>query len=338
MGILNWLFGTRKLLAAKSSTFGDVGAVKKNEDFGDSFDIGSGFTMHSRDVYGPSSTSPNGKYMIICKDSSGNTGGHRNSGKGKYFLLEGKKVLFTGKLERPNGGKIANNGNATVEDWGFGSDLKGAFVALDINGKQLIKRHFQANILNNGISADGRFAACQTANSPGSPDNSILAIFDLTQGKEIGAFSPESGWGDDYEFPGDDTIILIHRNVGKFRYRMSGEFIDRALWQQAILDKAEVRALYLIKDMLREEGENISPDRAGMFIGHLDNVIKNLLPTDTMYRASTLRQKGELLESQNQLIEALSCYDQALSFDPKVGIKRHSDALRKRLATQGKQK
>ncbi len=338
MGIFDWLFGIRKLPAAKIPAFGDTVAVEKNKDFGETFDIGSGFTMHSRDVYGPSSTSPNGQYMIICKDSSGNTGGHRNSGKGKFFLLDGKKVVFTGRLERPNGGKIANNGNATVEDWGFGSDLKGTFIAVDINGKQLIKRDFKANILNNGISPDGRFAACQTANSPGSPDNSILAIFDLTQRKEIGAFSAESGWGDDYEFPGDDTIVLIHRNLGKFRYKISGEFIDRALWQQTILDKAEVRALYLIKDMLKEEDKNISPARASMFIDHLDNILKNLLPTDTTFRASTFRQKGEVLESQNQLTEALSCYDQALSFDPKVGIKRHADALRKKLSAQGKQK
>lgn len=89
--------------------------------------------------------------------------------------------------------------------------------------------------------------------------------------------------------------------------------------------------MYLIKDMIKEESGNLSVDRINMFVSCLDNILNNLRPADTAFHALVLRQKGELLETQMQLTEALFCYDQALSFDPKVGIKRHADAIRKRL-------
>jgi len=61
-------------------------------------------------------------------------------------------------MARPNDGKVADNGTFIFNDWGFGDGLKGTFRAFDSLGQNLIVRRFRANLLNNGISFDGRFA------------------------------------------------------------------------------------------------------------------------------------------------------------------------------------
>ncbi|WP_347338884.1 tetratricopeptide repeat protein [Bradyrhizobium nanningense] len=50
---------------------------------------------------------------------------------------------------------------------------------------------------------------------------------------------------------------------------------------------------------------------------------------DDRTRARLLRSRGTCLEALADLKEALACYDKALSLDPKVGVKRRADSLRK---------
>ena len=42
-----------------------------------------------------------------------------------------------------------------------------------------------------------------------------------------------------------------------------------------------------------------------------------------------LRRRGECLEAKEAQADALTAYDEALALDPKVGVKRRADQLRK---------
>src|SRR3546814_4600282 len=86
-------------------------------------------------------------------------------------------------MERPNDGKVADDGTFILNDWGSRDALAGTFMAFARDGRPILKRDYAANRLNNGLSPDGGLAVCQTANAPGSPDSSLLTVFDLTEAR-----------------------------------------------------------------------------------------------------------------------------------------------------------
>src|SRR5882724_8459964 len=112
-------------------------------------------------------------------------------------------------MERPNDGKVADNGVFILNDWQFTDALSGVFSAFRTSGKMIISRRFNANLYNSGLSVDGSLAVCQACNSPGQSDSSLLVLFDLVQGREIGSWVPESGWGQFYEFPEHTQTIRL---------------------------------------------------------------------------------------------------------------------------------
>ena len=106
-------------------------------------------------------------------------------------------------MERPQDGKVADNGVFILNDWRASADLTGTFRAFSADGSQLVAQDFAANLFNNGLSADGRLAACQTSNSGDEHDSAVLTVFDLTQGKELHRFRAESAWPNSYAFSPD---------------------------------------------------------------------------------------------------------------------------------------
>jgi len=48
-----------------------------------------------------------------------------------------------------------------------------------------------------------------------------------------------------------------------------------------------------------------------------------------------MKLRGVCIDAQGNLQEALDCYQKALTLDPKVGVKRRAEQIRKRLGTTG---
>ncbi len=240
MGIPGWLFGKKPTPEHEASS------AHAEEQISDSGSLPDFLELRSRSFFGPCSRSPNERYTLAWRDGddSGKRGGARLSGSGRYFLLENKKVIAEGRMARPNDGKVANNGVFILNDWEFTSDLSGVFSAFGPDGKKILSRRFKANLYNNGLSADGRLAVCQTCNSPDPNDSSVLTVFDLSVGKEIASWIPESGWANFYEFPPDSqTMKLGYADRGAYSYSLHGEFIDRVKWADAELRKRAERSM-----------------------------------------------------------------------------------------------
>ena len=108
-------------------------------------------------------------------DDTGSPGEDCRTGHGRYYLMKGDRVIAEGAMAWPNDGKVADNGTFILNDWGHGDGLKGTFRAFNSLGQKLVVRHFRANLFNNGISPDGRFAACQAFNAPDSSDSGAPA-------------------------------------------------------------------------------------------------------------------------------------------------------------------
>ena len=290
----------------------------------------------SRRFYGQCARSPNTLYVLAWRDGndSGTSGGSRRSGQGRYYLLRHGQVITEGLMPRPNDGRVVDNGTFILNDWGFGDGLKGTFCAFDCSGQKLIVRSFRANLFNNGISSDGRVAVCQTCNAPGS-DGGTLAIFDLTRRVQISTWSPESGWADFYEFPRDGLIRLGYRKLGAFVYTWDGEFVGREAWYDAQLAKGDYSGtLVMVERLLKEANGKLSLDFAMRLIRGIDRVIPTLTIAEGRLRLGPMKLRGLCLEAAGNIREALDCYERAVSLDPKVGVKRRIEQIRRGMATE----
>jgi hypothetical protein len=274
--------------------------------------------------------SPNGRFALAWQDADRSDSGQIRR-RGRYLLLEHDRVVVDGGLPRPQDGRVADNGVFIFNDWGRPDQLSGTFLAGRSNGETIVRATYNANLVYNGLSRDGRFAACFTANSGDENDSAVLTVFDLTEGQEIARWRPESGWPSSIEFPAPGEIGLADPHLGMFRYSLDGAFIDRGKWQQACLESDHYwHVLRIAEQSIDEANGKLTEERASEFVRHIDRIL--LQVDDTKSKARALRLRGTCLEATRAPAAALKDYEMALALDPKVGVKRRAAQLRKTLA------
>lgn len=321
-GLLNRLFG-KEQPAATAGTSTPPPRLSVNE-FAERL-----LRIDELDFVGQFSRSPAGRYRLCWSDRNpeGTIGGHRSSGHGRWVLLHDDRFVASGPLERPQDGKVSDDGTFILNDWLFGDGLNGRFVAYRPNGEEILSRDIAANLLDNGLSADGRLAICQTAHAPGSPDNRKFMLYDLAAATEIARWEPETGWVERYEF---DTVTrrvyLVHRESERVGYGFDGRMIDRGAWQARRVANGD---LHVIRSLLSDAGLVRDTDvMSRIFVG-LDLAA---VTGDIRDRAQAWRLKGEIHEQAGDAQAALSAYDQAIALDPQVGASRRAEKLRKALS------
>lgn len=272
------------------------------------------------DMVGERASSPNGRYTLVWRDRYWMNG---VPVEGRYLLIDGDRVAVDGKMERPQDGKVADNGTFILNDWGDSQQLSGTFHAFRGDGSLILSRTYAANLLNNGLARDGRLAACQTCNAPKSADSSILTIVDLTAGAEVVRWTAESGWAQGYEFPASgDRIRMLRADRPSLDYSLTGDFIDRRVWLE---DEVRRGTLHVIRKAMAEckaaNGLTFEDLRAG--------VRRALADGDGRFEAEAWRLLGEIEESAGNARSALEAYERALAVNPKVGVAKRAAALRK---------
>lgn len=340
-----WRGGTVGLLQVIMGLLGHAGAqgTKKNTDQqrvapksgSNDVKLFSGIMeISSTGFIGSYRQSASGRWIVGWSDSDGKGhGGFRERGHGRYVLYDvhTKQIIVSGKLQRPNHGSVADNGTFILEDWHFGESLRSTLFAFSADGKELLKRKFNANMFNSGISSDGKWAICQTANNPDSNDGNCLTAIDLRASSELFSVTPMTGWADEYDFLDDGSrFTVIIKDIGRFSYDKSGNFLDSAVYEDACLDSNRFDiALFAAEARLKRE--ECSADSAKRI---LDSVLRSRefgADNDASWKAMALKIQGSTLEILGREDEALMIYDEALTLNPKIGVKRRADALRKRL-------
>jgi hypothetical protein len=214
------------------------------------------------DFIGLYEPSPNGRFRVAWRDGDGNHSGARERGQGAYVLIDVDRVVAHGRMQRPNDGKVADNGNFILNDWRFTAELAGTFWAFRPDGSVILSKQFDANLFNNGLADDGALAACHTCNSSSETDSAILTLFDLDGAKELTRFRAESGWPSTYRFSkSPSTVVLGYSNDGgDFAYGLDGAFLDREAWIAARLKAGD---LYLIRSLFQQADGVYLPDSRG---------------------------------------------------------------------------
>ena len=143
-------------------------------------------SLNGVEFYCPYSKSSNSQYILAFddRDAVSGRGGHRENGKGCYFLIKDHAIIVIGQLERPNDGKVANNGNFIINDWLFENTTKSIAYVFKESGEQIVRKLFKANLLTNALSESGQFAAFITCNSS-LGDNNVIILYDLITGKQV---------------------------------------------------------------------------------------------------------------------------------------------------------
>ncbi|WP_421233387.1 tetratricopeptide repeat protein [Aeromonas jandaei] len=289
----------------------------------------------SLNFFGSFSKSQSGEWAICWSDSDAPNlrGGYRESGHGRYILynITQDTIALEGNLERPNSGSVANNGNFAIEDWHFGSALSGTLYVMSSAGRELIKRKFEANIYNSTISDTGRYAVCQTANSPKGEDGNRLTAFDVEKAIELFSIYPPTGWADSYKFIEDiPKVGVVVNKIGTFYYDILGRLIDPDKFDAARLrcDRYDV-VLLAAEEIVKAPELNDQLANAA-----LEAAIRALslgAEKNQNWKAVALKIQGLAHEFLRNNEAAIAAFDEALQINPKIGVKRKADSLRKKL-------
>lgn len=264
-------------------------------------------------------------------------GGCRERGHGLYVLynIVQEKIILRGQLERPWHGHVADNGFFSIEDRCFGQGLKGIFYVISPTGKTIIKKELEANIHNSMISENGKYAVCQTAHNPESEDGNLLTAFNVNIGEEIFSITPVTGWADKYIF--DEAMSkfgVVHYGIGTYYYNSLGIFLDKESYEQEklICEKYEI-VIVSAEDILNSP--NFNSESALTVIKAIDHALSILSENEYHYESwacLAFKIKGLAYEFLENKTKALQYFDKAISLNPKVGLKRKAEKLRKELS------
>lgn len=285
----------------------------------------------NRSIHCQYATSENRCYTIaFCDgDPAAGTWGHRASGGGYYFLIQSARILTRSMIERPNDGKVANNGSFIFNDWLFNTDSRSVGYAFKQDGDQLLSQEFSANLHRNAISATGRFALFQTANSDFTDSNKLF-FFDIVSSTLLWEKTCDFEWPDTYHIAEERCQIdIYYPHMGYFSLDWEGNLIDRRSYDlQFIKSLTGNRTVYECMKRLT------SPTHTAL----IDLLKKGIndAATSRNTKAEGYKFLGELFESQDIKFTS-ECYEWALHYNPKIGLKKKLSALQQQLATKGRQ-
>ena len=195
---------------------------------------------------------------------------------------------------------------------------EGHYVVIDDDRIVAHGRMQRPNRFNNGLSADGTFAACHTCNSGSESDSSVLAIFDLSSGEELTRFRAESGWPNTYEFLPDERILRLGypNGEGEFAYTLNGEFIERDRWISARLERGD---LYMVRSLLDEADGKPEDNLAIRLLSAVDAGLSHRNWRDDQSQALGWRLRGEVRKSMGAPSEALELVSFGLKTNARLG-------------------
>ena len=134
------------------------------------------------DSFADTTRSANKRFVAGARESF-NSRKKEFSGSCILVDLNRNTVCFHVFVSRANNPNVSDEGLTLVEDW-EGDELSGSLLAFSRDGKLIWKRPFDANIIQSGLSLDGRRAFVSTARSDSKTDSN-RTLFLVAQTGEV---------------------------------------------------------------------------------------------------------------------------------------------------------
>ena len=311
---MKWLFDSKKKTPSETKDIQKIGSRMVR--------------IKSLDMFGPFSESDDGQYLLVRQDTDRERGigGYRESGNGRFALIDSGQSAFVGECERPTEGEVANTGTFAIIDSLFGDKLGSKLYVYSLDGELQLLHSFSANTFNVGISADGAYVVVQLAFSD-TDDSGKLYLFDANHSKIISAFAPETGWADKYVFSVPEKIVsLSYKNNRQYRYLFDGTFLDRQLYdRERVEDASPTELVRIVRERLSDSTNETLP----ILLLMINRAFEGNLSQHRDYQALACRLKGEIQEALGDVKQAILAYQEALSIDPKIGVKQKLKKLLK---------
>ncbi|NLE01617.1 MAG: hypothetical protein GX640_17270 [Fibrobacter sp.] len=295
--------------------------------------IGKNFIrIPSLQFFGRYSVSSNKDWIIAWSDSDSatGTGGYRESGKGSYVLIHNSKPCIIGKLERPSLAKVADNGTFIINDIMFGDNLASVLIIFDNCGNEIIKHRFEAKMFSTGLSECGQYAACQLCFSE-SEDSGQMALFSLEQRNVLWKARPYPEWVESFDFRLNERLIVnCYSNGRKYKIHLDGSPLETEIYEEDTISNGDLfSAIELLQkrvSVAMEKGnDKVIYNNRSRFL----ELVPRAKNADKAYSAKIYRYIGEIDEYLKDFSKAIANYEMAINYDPKIGVKRKLQALKK---------
>lgn len=321
---IDWGPGLRKNQKQKSSkTRRSSSKTNHSVPVPDMLEVGNDFFVDC-------SKSPNGRLLAGARDGHSTSGGKRVSGKIALVEAATKKPIFTKSIPRPHSPRVSDDGLVVVEDWKSSGSLSGEFLCFARNGSRKWRHSFKANILESGLSQDGKTAFVSTCNSDHEPHSHKTFVI-ATDSGEIRHVLEYSGG---ISFKGNQLGLEQEGPSGQAKFFPIDESGDlpssyddfRDAKRLAVSEEYPRTALAMAWDEIQESDTDWEKVET-----LLDNASRHESDLDNKRKAKLYRYRGELAEARGDEKGALVAWKKALDLDQKVGIKRRFSQLEKEL-------
>ncbi|MBD8100403.1 hypothetical protein IFR08_17650 [Pseudomonas fluorescens] len=156
-------------------------------------------------------------------------------------------------------------------------------------------------------------------------------LFDLETRKELFCVTPGTQGLETYIFDEERKLLIADvKGVGKFRYDSTGNFVDGNNLDKANLDSSDYsRIIRAVEKILGEQ--DVSDERATEALAAVMRARSLGADSNPAWKPNALKVQGLAHELLGQIRQAIEVYEEAITLNPKIGVKRRLDALKKRV-------
>lgn len=245
---------------------------------------------------------------------------------GQIALIYKDQLCFRKKIDRPNDCLVTDEGYVICCDWLKDQSLAGVFRVFTANGHEIFSYRTTANLGKSAVSKNSKVAIFNTHVSQ-TEHSSQLFLVDLELCQIIRHFDQPYYFIDADINTENERIRLKDHKKYIFEIDFYGQHTNKSEYDNQILTKGSVY------DKLRwyNERDEITNFRDKKYLLTLIQALKN---SDTLYsfgKDRLLRKIGEYYNENGKFEKALSYWEQALNENPRVGIKKRYDSLKKQL-------
>ncbi|WP_295801175.1 hypothetical protein [Mucilaginibacter sp.] len=274
--------------------------------------------------YGQQRKSPDGRFIVLAADSYELNGKNK---KGQLALLNDKQLLFRVSLQRPNDAHVSNNGIVICCDWLNSEALTGKFLVFNNSGEVIFSKKTTANLGNCALSENGLFALFETYGSDTGHSNQIF-IMDIAQRAILAQFERPYAFNTATIIEQQKQIILKNHKGFTFEIDFEGQQLKRGNYEKQILAKGSIYD----KMILYEDKSEDEKFADAQYLQLLEKAVNDKDASYSFGVDKIYRKIGEYYEANNQFDKTIEFWEKAFALNPKIGISRKLENLKKKVA------
>ncbi len=247
--------------------------------------------------------------------------GHYDEGRwinGDVALIERNNVLFSSKFTRPLQVRVSNQGIIAIyDDTYHETDRLGGTVFIYNILELLLQIPISANLYKLYFSMNSEYLIFNTFHSKTDDANKIF-IIDIYNRILIEKIDFDFWFEDAMINPIEKTISLISKDGLTYEINFQNVQINLAEYEKQIFSKGSViDKLRFLEDKYKDKNLLY---KQNIYFETLNAAISN--NSDTEIKSILLRQLGEYYFKNDNYRKAIEIWEQALTLNPRVGIKK----------------